>query len=360
MKVALVYDRVNKWGGAERVLLALHQMFPDAPLYTSVYNPHTAPWADIFTIKTSFLQRVTLLRQRHELIPFLMPLAFESFDFSSFDLVISVTSESAKGIITTGKTKHLCYCLTPTRYLWSGYAIYFAHPGFTFIAQPAVRYLRRWDTIAAARPDRMIAISKEVRGRIKTYYHRNTKVIYPPLLLQDRREIISSKIQNNPPFLLIVSRLVGYKRVDLAIRACNRLRLPLYIAGIGNDYRRLRAMSGPTIRFLGNLTEAELIAYYTYCQGLIFPGIEDFGLTAVEAQYYGKPVLAFDVGGAKETIIEGKTGMFFPQPTVASLTEKLAKFVKFRYNPSDCRRQAEKFSVGKFKREFIKEVEALI
>ncbi len=352
MKVAFVYDRVNKWGGAERVLLALHKMFPQAPLYTSVYNPRSAPWANVFTVHTSFLQRIPLIRRRHELVPFLMPLAFEQFNFSSYDLVISVTSEAAKGIITSGKTKHLCYCLTPTRYLWSGYETYFSNHSFKFFTKPAVNYLRNWDKIASSRPDKMVAISKEIQSQIKTFYNRESQVIYPPLLLTNLAKDHQIKNVNSKPYLLIVSRLVNYKRIDLAIKACNRLKLPLYIIGTGNDYYRLQMMSGPTINFLGGLSDSELITYYKNCSGFIFPGREDFGLTALEAQYYGKPVLAYNQGGVKEIVINGQTGMFFDNLSVESLAEALTKFVKFRYNPNICRKQAEKFSLKGFEKEF--------
>src|SRR5579859_4545398 len=170
MKVALVYDRVNKWGGAERVLLALHDLFPDAPLYTSVYNAQKASWADVFVVKTSFLQRIPFASSRHEYLALFMPLAFEQFNFEEYDLVISFTSESAKGIITKPNTKHVCYCLTPTRYLWSGFDEYFINKLFKIIATPFVAYLKYWDTIASHRPDEYIAISREVQKRIQEFY----------------------------------------------------------------------------------------------------------------------------------------------------------------------------------------------
>jgi len=196
MKVALVYDRLNKWGGAERVLLTLHKMFPEAPLYTSVYDKKKTPWALRFNsgqakIKTSFLQRFPFATH-HELFAILMPIAFESFTFDEFDLVISVTSEAAKGIITKPHTKHICYCLTPTRYLWSGYEDYFKNDLLRFFSRPAVVYLRFWDKIAAQRPDKFIAISKEVQGRIKKYYGRESEVVYPPLMFGVLSEVMGS------------------------------------------------------------------------------------------------------------------------------------------------------------------------
>lgn len=181
MKVAIVYDRVNKWGGAERVLLVLHEMFPDAPLYTSVYDEKRAPWTKVFPqVYSSFLQKIPFAKGNHEFLAPLMPIAFEQFDFGKYDLVISVTSESAKGIITRPGTFHLCYCLTPTRYLWSGYEEYFKNPILRFISKPVISYLKSWDKIAASRPDKIIAISTEVQKRIKKYYGRESEIIYPP------------------------------------------------------------------------------------------------------------------------------------------------------------------------------------
>ncbi|MEK7497519.1 MAG: hypothetical protein AAB656_01225 [Patescibacteria group bacterium] len=181
MKTAIVYDRVNKWGGAERVLLTLHEMFPGAPLYTSVYNSKTAPWAAVFPkVYTSFLQNFPFAKNNHELYAILMPIVFESFDFDEYDLVISVTSEAAKGVITKPGTKHICYMLTPTRYLWSGYKEYFKNPLVRFISKPIINYLRSWDKVAAFRPDEIIAISTEVQRRVKKYYNRESKIIFPP------------------------------------------------------------------------------------------------------------------------------------------------------------------------------------
>ena len=193
MKVALVYDRLNKWGGAERVLLALHKLFPQAPLYTSVYDSQKASWAKVFDVRTSFLQNFPFAMY-HELYAPLMPLVFESFNFDEFDLVISVTSEAAKGIITKPKTKHICYNLTPTRYLWSGYSEYFKNPIFRFLSLPVIVYLKFWDKIAAQRPDKYIAISKEVQSRISKYYGRESVVVYPPVE-SIKYQVLSSKYE---------------------------------------------------------------------------------------------------------------------------------------------------------------------
>lgn len=360
MKLALVYDRVNKWGGAERVLLALHELFPDAPLYTSVYHEKNAPWAKTFTIKTSFLQKIPFFRSHHELVPFLMPAAFESFSFDEYDLVISVTSEAAKGVITKGKTKHICYCLTPTRYLWSGYAEYFGQGWFSVITKPVITILRHWDVRASTRPDAYIAISEEVRKRIKQYYKRDSDVVYPALT---EFKQASKVITNKGKFFLIVSRLskfTQYKRIDLAIKACNELRLPLKIVGSGSWEAELKAMAGPTVEFLGDLSDAQLAAYYTASTALLFPGTEDFGLTILEAQSFGKPVVAYRSGGALETIIEGKTGLFFFPQQASALKEVLKRFDPKKFKADDCKNQAERFSKNQFKKAFLQEVKKLI
>jgi glycosyltransferase involved in cell wall biosynthesis len=347
MKTALVYDRVNKWGGAERVLLALHKIFPQAPLFTSVYNPKNAPWAKVFNIKTSFLQNFPKAQTSHELYASLMPLAFESFNFDEYDLVISVTSEAAKGIITKPKTHHICYCLTPTRYLWSGYNDYFKNPLFKLLSKPAVSYLRSWDKIAAQRPDEYIAISTEVQKRIEKYYGKESKIIYPPLMMN----VQDNKTEATEDYFLVVSRLTNfYKRVDIAIKACNELQLPLKIIGSGLDEEKLRRMAGPTVEFLGNLTDDQLSSYYKKCRALIFPAREDFGLVMVEAQAFGKPVIAFRAGGALDIIQEGVTGEFFDQQTVSGLKQVLKSFADKSYNTFLCRENSERFTFTQFER----------
>ncbi|MBI2430670.1 MAG: glycosyltransferase [Candidatus Levybacteria bacterium] len=359
MKVALVYDRVNKWGGAERVLLSLHEIFPQAPLYTSVYNPMKTPWANVFVLKTSFLQKFPYASSVHELLPVFMPLAFESFSFDQYDLVISVTSEAAKGIITKPGTLHICYCLTPTRYLWSGYEEYFKNPVNRFFTQPAVSYLRKWDYIAAQRPDAYIAISKEVQKRIKKYYGRESEVVYPPVDLPSVKYQVSSIKGKEAGFFLVVSRLVPYKRIDIAIKACNRLQLPLKIIGTGSEEGRLKSIAGQTIEFLGNLTDSELVGYYKACRALIFPGLEDFGVVVAEAQKFGRPVIAFYGGGAREIVKEQKTGLFFYPQTTEALVSTLIMFEKKRFSSAICADNAERFSLALFKKTFMSLIEKL-
>jgi glycosyltransferase involved in cell wall biosynthesis len=348
MKVALVYDRINKWGGAERVLLALHDIFPDAPLFTSVYNQKTASWAKVFNIKTSFLQKFPFAVSSHEFYAVFMPIAFESFNFDDFDLVISVTSEAAKGIITKPGTLHICLCLTPTRYLWSGYNDYFKNPLMRFISKPVVKYLRYWDVVASQRPDEYLAISTEVKERIKKYYQRTSEIIHLPV---DPLKEVNGMISEN--YYLIVSRLVYYKRIDIAIRVFNALGLKLKIVGVGSQKQNLKNIAGNNIEFLGNLTDEKLSVYYKGCEGLIFPGREDFGLVMVEAQNFGKPVLAFKGGGALDIIKEGVTGEFFESQTEESLIAAMEKFSKKRYNAKLCMENGLRFSFENFKTQLL-------
>ncbi len=344
-RVALVYDRINKWGGAERILLLLHDIFPEAPVYTSVYDPSTAVWAHDLHIKTSFLEKIPFARRHHEFFALFMPFAFEQFDFRRFDYVISLTSEGAKGIVTGSKTKHICICLTPTRYLWSGYDMYFKNKIFRYVTYPLVWYLRRWDETAAARPDVFISISKTVQERVNKYYKRDSEIVFPPLFLR-----VPKLKKRSEGYFLVVSRLsqfTPHKRVELAIKAANKLKFQLKVVGEG-DTSYLKSIAGDTVEIVGKVDDTTLSDYYARSKALIFPGIEDFGLVMVEAQAYGKPVIAYRDGGATEIIIEGKTGEFFDTPSVISLVNALKKFNNKRYNTKDCIENSKRFNKNKF------------
>lgn len=348
-KVAIVYDRVNKWGGAERVLLALREIFPKAPLYTSVYDPKGAPWAKVFPkVVTSFLQNLPFIRSNHEFIAPLMPLAFRLFDFSDYDLVISVTSEAAKGIKVSGKTVHICYCLTPTRYLWSGYKDYFKGRLFRNITKPIVYLLRRWDRIAAAKPDAIIAISGEIKKRIKKYYGRDADIIFPPVDAPGKHK------HKDPKYYLLVSRLdFGYKKVDLAIKAFGKLGLPLIIVGTGREERKLRKMAFENIFFAGKVSEKWLAILYSGAKALIMPQEEDFGIVAVEAQSYGVPVIAYAKGGSVDTVIDNKTGILFGRQTEDSLISAVSKFEKSKFKDQYLFKNTKRFSKKIFKKEML-------
>ena len=350
LKVALVYDRVNKFGGAERVLLALHEIFPDAPLFTSVYNPQTASWAKDIYIQSSFLQKLPLPKDKHEYYPYLMGPAFEPFNFDEFEIVISVTHEFAKAIITKPKTLHICYCLNPVGYLWSGYEAYFYGKPvwFKYLSYPLINYLRWYDKIISHRPDVYVSISQEVKKRIKKFYNLESDVIYPPVTLTSE-----PATQNTCDYYLIVSRLASEKRVDIAVEAFNKLKLPLKIIGTGGETQSLKELANDNIEFLGYLTDSEVASYYKNCRAVVIPGVEDFNIVAVEAQGYGKPVIALRAGGVTETVIDNKTGYFFDSQSAESLINliKLIKLNKIR--PEDCIENAQKFSKERFKKEFL-------
>ncbi len=352
-KVAIVYDRVNKWGGAERVLLALHNIYPKAPLYTSVYDSGGAPWAKAFPkVYTSFLQMFPFAKGNHEFFAVFMPLAFSLFDFSKYDLVISVTSEFAKGIKVRGKTKHICYCLTPTRYLWSGYNHYFKGPTFKVISWPIVRLLKILDRNAAQKPDKMVAISSEVQKRIKKYYKRDSVIVFPPVGLSMNR-FIDSKV-GEKKYYLLVSRLdYGYKKVDLAIKAFNKLGHPLIIVGTGREEKKLKKIAGKNIKFVGRVDEPILMKYYQEAKALIMPQEEDFGIVSVEAQSLGIPVIAFNKGGASDTVVSGKTGILFEKQTVASLANAIKTFEQTKFRRADLIKNAERFSFENFKNKLL-------
>lgn len=361
-KIAIVYDRVNKWGGAERVLLALNKIFPEAELFTSVYNPNTSMWASVFPkIHTSFLQRIPLSKSNHEFLAPLMPIAFEQINLSKYDLVISVTSEAAKGVITVPKTKHICICLTPTRYLWSGFDEYFNSSAKKFSSLPFVKYLRYWDRIAAQRPDKMIAISTEVQKRIKKYYDRDADIVYPPIHSsrinnlesgiknKTNTEILRSALNDKSSvYYLVVSRLVSYKRVDLVIRTFNKLGRKLIIVGIGSEEDKLKRMAKDNIEFAGFVSEKKLVEYYTNAKALIFPQIEDFGLVALEAMNQGTPVIAYKAGGAQDTVRDGVNGVFFEKQSEESLTEVIERFELLEFDRNDIHKSIEKFSFEYF------------
>lgn len=346
MKTALVYDRVNKWGGAERVMLALHALFPDAPIYTSVYSKEKAVWAKSIKIIPSFLQQIPFARGNHELLAPLMPFAFESMNFDEYDVVISVTSEAAKGIITKPSTYHICICLTPTRYLWSGYNEYFSNNFIKTMSRPVISYLRNWDRNAAQRPDSYIAISQTVQARIQKYYNRDSEIIYPPVDLKLHK--IQAKRQD---FFLVVSRLsrfVPYKKIDIAIKAANLLKVPLKIIGEGRDSNYFQKFAGPTVEIVGKVSDESLSEYYSTCRALLFPGLEDFGLVMVEAQAHGAPVIAYRGGGAVEIIREGVTGEFFNRQTIQSLAAIMENFSEKKYNQKKCIQNAKRFSRSVF------------
>jgi glycosyltransferase involved in cell wall biosynthesis len=352
LKVALVHDWGNQVGGAERVLLALKEMFPDAPVYMSIYEPAVMPAVcRTWDIRTSFMDRLPLVKRHHQPFLPLYPLAFEQFDFGQFELVISNKSGFCHGIITPPETLHISYCLTPTRYVWD-YRSYARREGIGRLAnaclQPLLIYLRAWDRLAADRVDHFVAISREVQRRIRKYYRRDSTVIYPPVET-DRFALADG----HDGFFLVVSRLIPYKRIDLAVEAFNKLGLPLKIVGDGRDRPALEKMAGSTIEFLGRVSDSEMQTLLQRCRAFVFPGYEDFGIAPLEASAAGRPVIAYRAGGALDTVVEGKTGLFFDEPTPESLAAAVRALEDMTFDPDSIRQHALRFDKMVFRRELM-------
>ena len=359
MKVALVHDYLNQMGGAERVVLAFHELFPDAPLYTSIYDPRRVDAAfQQIDIRTSFMQRLPFVKKHHQPFLPLYPFAMERLDLRGYDLILSSSSAFGKGVITKPGTMHICYCHTPMRWCWN-YDEYVEREQLGKLARGVlpflITWLRVWDQTTAMRVDHFIANSPAVADRIQKYYRREAVVIPPPV---DAGRFLFDPTTQPEDYFLVVSRFMPYKRIDLAIQACNRLQLPLVIIGSGRDQQRLQQMAGPTIRFLGRLSDAEVLHYYAHCRALILPGEEDFGITPLEAQASGRPVVAYSAGGALASVIDGVTGTFFQEQTVESLAATLAAFDETRYDPQINRDHALEFDKPRFHRRIFQFIEA--
>lgn len=357
MKIALVYDRINKFGGAERVLLSLHRLFPEAPIFTLVHEPQSSRWSEGIQVIPTFLNRLSFLRQRHEWLSPLAPLAFESLNLSGFDVVVSITSSDAKSVITKPHQLHLCYCLTPTRYFWSGEGEYSGDIKMKLIPRFVKDYFRAVDLLTSTRPDHYIAISDEVKNRVKKYYKRESSVIYPSI--EDKFYSMTPVSYDNRDYYLIVSRLVPYKKVDLAITVFNKLKLPLVIIGTGNESESLKRQSQSNITFVDNVDDDRLIEYYRHAKAVIFPQDEDFGLVPLEAQALGTPVIAFGQGGALETVIHLKTGYLFPEQTAESLAAAILASRKIHFDPRLSVENAARFNYSTFSKQFSEAVTSL-
>ena len=352
MKAAIVHDYLVDTGGAERVVEVFHDIFPQAPIYTSIYNSvATFPSFRSMDVRTSFLQRLTTSKRRYRWLLPLYPLAFESFDLAGYDLVLSSTTSFAKGVITGPETLHICFCFTPTRFLWRT-EDYLERAAFGRkwrpLMAPVLHYLRLWDFAAAQRVDYFITQSCVVAQRIRKWYGRESIVIPSPI--DATRFQIGSQIED---YYLIVSRLEPYKRIDLAVEAFNYLGLPLWIAGDGSDRHRLQRLAEQNVQFLGFVPEEELVRLYARCRALILPGEEDFGLTPLEANASARPVIAYAGGGALETVKEAVTGAFFREPTAKSLIEAVKDVDVDAFNPAALRAHAMEFDKEAFKEKIV-------
>ncbi len=352
LNLALVHDWLNQYGGAERVLERMVKMWPGAPVYTSMYWQAGMPRAyQDWDICTTWMDRLPGIYHRHQwYFPF-YALAFANLDLRNhgYDVILSNKSGFCHGV-RVGDVPHICYCLAPTRYVWE-FDAYAAREQLPLLLKmllrPLVALLRRWDYRAAQHPTlRFIAISHEIQARIQRYYGRDAPIIYPPVDIARYHPA-----SQHEDYYLIVSRLIPYKRIDLAIEAFNQLGLPLYISGSGRDREALEALAGPTIKFLGRVPDAQMPDLMARCKAFVFPGREDFGLTPLEAQAAGRPVIAFGQGGALDTVIDGETGAFFREPSATALAETVLGFDAEAVDPLACRANAERFSVARFQRE---------
>jgi len=357
MKIALVHDFLTQYGGAERVLDNLCEIFPEAPIYTLIYNPETmASHYGKKKIITSFLQKKPWATKKSRWYLPWMPAAIESFDFSKYDLVISDASAFAKGIITLPKTLHICYCHTPTRYLWNETTSYLkkAHIPWPINSMMplVINYLRVWDYAASQRADYMIANSKYVKERIAKYYRRDASVINPSV---DTKQFSPSNKKDD--YYLMTGRLVSYKRYDIVVEAFNKMPdKKLFIAGsnvvagsgvIDDSLEKLA--TSKNIHFLGQVSDEKLKKLYAEAKAYIFPAEEDFGITPLEAMASGTPVVAFGKGGATETVIDKKTGLFFAEQTPESVCDAIKKFETMTFKTADLVAQAQKFEKIIFK-----------
>ncbi len=353
--MALVHEWIVNYTGSERVLKNTSEIWPKAPIYTSIYRPEKAPQFGSKNVKTSFIQKIPFSHKFFRYLYPLMPIAWEAIDFSSYDLVVSDTHSCAKGLLTNPETCHICYCHTPTRYLWQPSLDDRASGGL--IKSTILNYMRLWDREAAQRPDYLIANSHNVARRIRKYYGRDPEVVHPPV---DTQTFKPDKDSQPEDYFLIVSRLAGQKRVELAIKAFEKTGKRLKIIGEGPQEKKLkRSTDSENIEFLGFLPDNIVRRHYQRCQAFIFPQEEDFGITPLEAMACGRPVIAYGKGGALETVVEGETGTFFKEPTADSLAHKIDNFQPDRYDPDEIRQHALKFSRSVFKKNFKETVKNL-
>ncbi|PIS05444.1 MAG: glycosyltransferase family 4 protein [Candidatus Buchananbacteria bacterium CG10_big_fil_rev_8_21_14_0_10_42_9] len=360
LKIALVHDYLAQEGGAERVLHIFQELFPQAPTYTLFYDQ--AKMGGLYRgkdIRTSYLQKAPGIFKHYQWYLALMPSATESYDLSQYDFVLSSASAFAKGVITQQDAYHLCYCHTPTRYLWSDTHSYVKELHYPAVIKkilpPLLSRLRVWDLSAANRVDGFIANSNYIANRISKYYQRQSKVIYPPVDVEKFK--VSNEVGN---YYLAGGRLVAYKRFDLVVQAFNQLKMPLKIFGAGPELEHLKKIANRNIQFVGRVGDEKLVDLYSHAVAYIHPQVEDFGITAIESMASGRPVVAYKVGGAAETVIENKTGIFFDDQSWEALADTIVRFNDNSFNSADIRRHAEAFSISTFKANIKSTIEEIM
>ena len=359
MRVALIHYWLVNWRGGEKVLRAIADLFPEADIFTHVADP--AVVSQKFPnrkVSETFVARLPLAKRFYQRYLPLMPLALEQLDLRQYDLVISSEAGPAKGVLVSPHTTHICYCHSPMRYVWDMYHDYREQSGAVtrVMMSPLLHYVRLWDQISAQRVDRYIANSHFVGKRIKKYYQRQSEVIHPPVAVDAFEASTHSE-----DFYLSVGQLVRYKRVDLLVRAFNESKRPLVIIGEGEMLSSLRRMAKPNVRLLGKQTFDVIRDHYARCRALVFPGVEDFGMVPVEAMASGKPVIAFGQGGARETVVDGVTGLFFHEQTPEALSEAIDRFESMpnEFDPQAIRAHSKQFSEQVFKDRFRALIESL-
>ena len=368
MKVAIVCDDLVQHGGAEKIVEAVSDIFPNAPIYTTIASKK---WRKYFRekgrkITTSFLQKFPFVVKfnRYYSVFYYHVLAIESFDFSNYDLVFSISSRFAHLVVTGPSTKHICYLNTPGRMFWEPFDYFekenFGVPGFLkslamFFVRPFIFLMRLVDFSAMKRVDLVVSNSKTTQARLRKYHGIGSSIIHPfcgePSHVQGREK---------EEYYLILTRLASWKRVDIALRACEKLGKKLKVAGEGPDAKRLQSLAGKGVEFLGRVSDEEKWALLANCTALINTQKEDFGIVPLEAMAVGRPVIAYNFGGALETVIEGETGIFFEEQTAEALSKCIEKFEKMTFDPAVCKKQAGKFSYGNFKCSILEKVDDLI
>jgi glycosyltransferase involved in cell wall biosynthesis len=350
INTAIIHERLNVLAGSEKVVLAMHDLFPDAPIYTAIANDDlVSRYLPDTEIKTSFLQKFPIIAKHHQKFLPLYMLAFEQFDLSEYDLIISSSHCAAKSVITKPNACHICYCYSPMRYAWDLQHDYARHQGRLVRAlwSGVANYVRMWDLSTAYRVDYFIAISKYIARRIRKFYGKESVVICPPVDV-DKFHVASSV----DDYYLVASRFTPYKRVDLVVEAFNQLGWRLVVVGGGEQEKYLKSIAGPNIEIKDHVLDAELVDLFAHCKGFVHAAEEDFGINMVEAQASGRPVVAYGVGGSRDIVNPDMSGVFFQKPTVGHLVDALRECEAREWDPQAIRRSSLRFSTERFNREF--------